>query len=59
MEPTNLLYIFEFSHIYKVGGIASPYATIEWSRVQNPQALTIILQDKGINIALLNNDGEY
>ena len=33
MEPTNFLYLFEFSSIYKVGGIASPYATIEWSGV--------------------------
>ena len=32
-EPTNLLYLFGFSRIYKVGGIASPYATIEWPRV--------------------------
>ncbi len=59
MEPTDLLYLFEFSRIFKVGGIASPYATIEWPRVQTPQALTAILQEKGINIALLNNDGEY
>ena len=30
LEPTELLYLFEFSRIYKVGGISSPYATIEW-----------------------------
>ncbi len=36
MEPTDLLYLFEFSRIFKVGGIASPYATIEWSGVQTP-----------------------
>ena len=30
LELTDLLYLFEFSRIYKVGGIASPYATIEW-----------------------------
>jgi hypothetical protein len=59
MEPANLFNSFEFSRIYKVGGIVSPYATIEWSGVQTPQALTTILQDKEFNIALLNNDGEY
>ena len=60
MEPTDLLYLFEFNHIYKVvGGIASPYATIEWLGVQTPQAPIAIIQDKGINITLLNNDGEY
>jgi hypothetical protein len=32
-RPINLLYLFEFSRIYKIGGIASPYATIEWSGV--------------------------
>jgi hypothetical protein len=58
-EPTDLLCLFEFSRIYKVGGIASPYAAIEWLGVQTPQALTTILHDRGINIALLNNDGEY
>ena len=59
MGPTNLLYLFEFSRIYKVGGIASPYATIEWPWVQTPQALSVLLRDKGISIALLNNDSEY
>ena len=59
LSPTDLLYLFEFSRIYKVGGIASPYANIKWPRVQTPQALTAILQDKGINISLLNNDGEH
>ncbi len=57
MEPTTLLYLFEFGKIYKFGGIASPYATIEWQGVQTPQAITSILQNKGIKIALVNNDG--
>ena len=43
LNPTYLLYLFEFSRIYKAGGIASPYATIEWQGVQTPQALTAIL----------------
>ncbi len=53
------MYLFEFSRIYKVGGIASPYATIEWPGVQTPQALTAKLQDNGKKFALLNNDGKY
>jgi len=56
---TDLLYLFQFIKIFKVGGIESPYATIEWTRVQTPEALTAILEDRGINIALLNNNGEY
>jgi hypothetical protein len=59
MGPTYLLYLFESSRIYKVGIIASPYASIEWPCVQTPQALSAILQDRGINISLLNNEGEH
>ena len=29
LSPTDTLYLFEFYRIFKVGGIASPYATIE------------------------------
>ena len=28
--PTNLLYLFEFSKIFKVCGVSSPYAVIGW-----------------------------
>ncbi len=59
MGPTNLMYLFEFSRIHKVGGIASPYASIEWLGVQTPHALSAILQDRGIIISLLNNEGEH
>jgi hypothetical protein len=30
LKPTDLFYLFESSKIFKVGGIASPCATIEW-----------------------------
>ena len=33
MGPTELLYLFEFSRIHNIGGIASPYAFIEWPGV--------------------------
>ncbi len=29
LSPKDILYLFEFYRIFKVGGIASPYATIE------------------------------
>ena len=51
--------MFEFYRLFKVGGIASPYATIEWPGVQIPLALTAILQNKELNITLINNNGEY
>ena len=46
LSLTDTLYLFEFYRICKVGGIASPYAKIEWPGVQIPQALTAILQGK-------------
>jgi hypothetical protein len=48
LSSADTLYLFEFYMIFKVGGTASPYATIEWPGVQIPQALTTILKDKGI-----------
>ena len=59
LSRKDTIYLFEFYRIFKVGGIASPFATIEWPGVQIPQAITAILQDKGINITLINNDGAY
>jgi uncharacterized membrane protein YagU involved in acid resistance len=43
LAPTNLLYLFEFIIIFKIGRISSPYAVSEWPRVQLPQAITTIL----------------
>ncbi len=59
LSPSDLLYLFEFGRISEVGGIASPYATIEWLGVHNPRALTPILQDNGINIALITIEDDY
>ena len=59
LSQIDTLSLFEFYRIFKVGEIASPYATIEWPRVQIPQALTTILQDKAIKITLINNEGEF
>jgi len=59
LSPSYNLYLFEFSKIHKIGGIASPYASIEWIGIQIPKALTTILHHKGIKIALINNDGYF
>jgi hypothetical protein len=34
LSPKGTLCLFKFYIIFKVGGIASPYTTIEWSSVQ-------------------------
>jgi hypothetical protein len=57
--PTDTLNLFEIYRIVKVGGIMSPYATIKWPGIQIPHALAAILQDKGMNITLINNEGEF
>jgi hypothetical protein len=59
IPSANLLYLLEFGKIHKVGGISSPYSSIEWPIVQILQALTTILKDRGLNILLLNNDGVH
>jgi len=59
LTSTYLLYLFRFNKIFKVGGISSPYAVIEWSGVQIPQAITTILQNRGIKLSLVNNDEQY
>jgi hypothetical protein len=59
LSPSKSLYLFELSKIHKVGGIASPYASLEWPGVQIPQALTTNLQHKGVKIALINNDDYF
>jgi len=56
IPSTDLLHLPEFSKMHKVGGISSPYASIEWPCVQMPQALTTILRDRGLDIFLLNNE---
>jgi hypothetical protein len=58
LHPIDVLSLFEFYRLFKVGRIASPYATIEWPGVEIPRALTPILQDKGIKIPLIN-EGEF
>ncbi len=42
-SPSDSLYLFEFSKIVKVGGISSPYASIEWPGVQIPRAMLKVL----------------
>ena len=59
LSLANTLNLFEFYIIFRVGGIASPYATIERPGLQIPQMLTTILQDKGIQISLINNEEEF
>ena len=46
LDSRTLLYLFEFSGISKTGGINNPYATIEWSGIQIPQAIISKLDEK-------------
>ena len=41
----SLMYILEYSRIYKVGDPTGPYACMEWLGIQIPQALLTLLDD--------------
>jgi len=44
----SLLYILEYSRIYKVGDPTGPYACMEWPGIQIPQALITQLDDRSL-----------
>jgi hypothetical protein len=50
-----MLYLFEFYKIVKIGGTNSPYACIEWPRIQIPQAILSLLDEKGLRFIFYNN----
>ena len=50
-----MLYLFEFYNIVKIGGTNSPCACIEWPRIQIPQSILSLLDEKGLRFTLYNN----
>ncbi len=54
----SLLYILEYSNIFKVGDPTGPYACMEWPDIQIPQALlTLLLEDIPIPCPFSNEEG--
>ena len=58
LNTLHTLYLFEFYKIVKIGGINSPYASIEWPGIQIPQAILSLLDEKGLLITLYNDKRE-
>ena len=53
----SLLYILEYSRIYKVGDPTGPYACMEWLGIQIPQALLTLLDDISLLCPFSQEDG--
>jgi len=59
LQSPELLYLFEFYKISKIGGTISPYVNIEWLGIQIPTAITSLLEDTGLNFPFINDNNEW
>jgi len=53
----SLLYILEYSIIYKVGDPTGPYSCMEWPGIQIPQALLTKLDDRPLLCPFSQEEG--
>ena len=53
----SLMYILEYSRIYKVGNPTGPYACMEWPGIQIPQALLTLLDDRPLLCTFSQEEG--
>jgi hypothetical protein len=58
MSNKDLLYLLEYSKVYKIGGVSSPYVCFEWHGVQIPQSIISLLQDNSLTVPFLTDDGD-
>jgi hypothetical protein len=58
LHSPELLYLFEFYRINKIGGTVSPYVSIENHGIQIPLAITILIHDKGLTFPFINDNNE-
>jgi hypothetical protein len=59
LDNRTMLYLFEFNRISKTGGVNSPYATIEWTGIQIPHAITSNLEGKPLKCSFIINEGNW
>lgn len=59
LKNIDLLYLMEFSRIYKVGGVSSPYAGMEWPGIQIPQAISAMITEIGLRFTFADDIGSY
>jgi len=58
MDPSTLLYLFEYYLIAKIGGANSRYACEEWPGIQIPQAILSLMDRKGLYFTFFNDKRE-
>ena len=58
MAIYDLLYLFEYYKIAKIGGANSPYACAEWPGIQIPQTILSLLNNKGLQFTFYNDKRE-
>jgi hypothetical protein len=49
----------EYIRIYKVGGVSSPYASMEWHGINIQQDISIMLKEIGLRFNFVTNTGSY
>ena len=59
LKNIDLLYLMEYNRIYKVGGVSSPYANMEWPGIQIPQAISAMLTEIGLQFTFYTDVGCY
>jgi len=59
LKNTYLLYLMECNMIYNVGGISSPYASMEWPGIQIPQAISTMIRETRLSFPIVTDIGCY
>jgi hypothetical protein len=59
LSSVDLIFLFEYRRIAKMGSVISPYAYIEWHGVEISQVLLAICVDTSPRTAFLNEEGNY
>jgi len=59
LKNGDLLYLLEYSRIYKVGGVSNPYAIMEWPRIRIPLAISTMLYGIGLRFNFVTDTGIY
>jgi hypothetical protein len=55
MDYHDLLYIFEYYGINKIGGTNNPYACAEWPGIQITQTIMSLLDSKGLQFTFFHD----
>ncbi len=55
MDHRDLLYLLEYYKITKIGGANNPYEYAEWPRIQIPQAILSLLDQKELQFIFFND----